>query len=252
MNINIEGFNIYYEKYGDGKRNILILPGWGDTRCTFNKMIQELQKKYTVYILDYPGFGKSTFLDKDLTIYDYAKLIKIFIKRIKINNPTIIAHSFGVRISILLTTIEKVKVRKLIIMDGAGIKRKNNIKTILKQYCYKFLKKTSIIMPKKIKEKYLSMLLNIFASRDYKSLSNSMRKTFSYIVNEDLTCYLKNIETETLIIWGENDQDTPLKDGILMNELIKDSGLIIVKNGTHYVYLDAFFYVTKIILEFIK
>ena len=130
-------------------------------------------------------------------------------------------------------------------MDGAGIKKKRNFKKILKQNCYKLLKKISIIMPQGLKKKYLTCLLNIFASVDYKVLNNNMRKTFSNIVNEDLTNYLKDIDIETLLIWGENDQDTPLNDGILMNKLIKDSGLVTIKNGTHYVYLDAPFYVNK-------
>ena len=104
MNVNIDESNIYYEKYGEGKQKILILPGWGDTRSTFNNMINVLKNDYTVYILDYPGFGESTFFNKDLTIYDYAKVIKLFIKKLKINNPIIIAHSFGCRISILLNT----------------------------------------------------------------------------------------------------------------------------------------------------
>lgn len=252
MNINIDGHNIYYEKYGSEKQNILILPGWGDTRPTFNNMINELKKKYTVYILDYPGFGKSSFEGKDLTIYDYAKLINRFMKKIKIKNPVIIAHSFGVRVAILLDTLEKTDFKKLIIIDGAGIKKKRNIKKILKQTCYKMLKKISIILPKKIMKKYLSKLLNIFGSKDYKALNNNMRKTFSNIVNEDLTDYIKDISKETLIIWGENDLDTPLKDGIKMNELIKDSGLVIITKGTHFAYLDAPFYVNRIILEFIK
>lgn len=252
MNININGYDIYYEKHGDKEQNILILPGWGDTRKTFYSMINELKKKYTVYILDYPGFGKSTFLDKDLTIYDYAKLISLFIRKIKIENPIIIAHSFGCRLSILLSTIEKIKIKKMIIMDGAGIKKKKNLIKLLRQTCYKILKKFSLIMPKKMKERYLKKLLNIFASSDYKDLNNNMRHTFSNIVNEDLTDYLKDIKTETLIIWGEKDQDTPLKDGILMNRLISDSGLVIVKNAFHYVYLDASFYVMKIIFEFLK
>ena len=32
MNIIINDFNIYYEKIGTGKENIIILPGWGNTR----------------------------------------------------------------------------------------------------------------------------------------------------------------------------------------------------------------------------
>lgn len=251
MYIKIKEYNIYYEKKGNGQKEILILPGWGETRKTFDLMINELQKKYTVYILDYPGFGNTKWIEKNLTIYDYVKIIKKFINKLKIKNPILITHSFGTRIAIILETIYKQKIHKLIIMDGAGIKRLKPI-NILKQNIYKLLKKLKYILPKTIKEKYQILLINIFGSTDYKNIPPSIRKTFSNIVNEDLTKLIKQINTETLIIWGENDVDTPLKDGIKMNKLIKNSGLIIIKKGTHFVYLNVPHYINTILFEFIK
>ena len=79
-----------------------------------------------------------------------------------------------------------------------------------------------------------------------------MRKTFINIVNEDLRKYYKKINAETLIIWGEKDNDTPLKDGKYLNKIIKNSSLIIYKNRTHFSYLEEPFLTTKIIYELIK
>lgn len=251
MYIKINEYNIYYEKKGTGKKQVLILPGWGETRKTFNIMINELKKIYTVYILDYPGFGNTKWIENNLTIYDYAELIKKFIEKLKIKNPTIITHSFGTRIAIVLETIYKQKIHKIIIIDGAGIKRLKII-NIIKKYIYKFLKKIKHILPKSMKEKYQVSLLNIFGSKDYKNLPHTMKKTFSNIVNKDLSNLISKITTETLIIWGENDKDTPLEDGIKMNKLIKNSGLITIKNGTHFVYLNAPHYINIILIEFIK
>lgn len=251
MNIIINDFNIYYEKIGSGKENIIILPGWGNTRPTFNLMIDALKKYYNVYILDYPGFGNSSFPNRNLTIYDYAELMQNFINILDIKDPIVITHSFGTRIALILNAKLKIKFKKLIIIDGAGIKKKKCILLKSKQFLYKLLKKLSIIFPKKFKKLYLKKLVNIFGSADYKSLNDNMKKTFSNIVSEDLSYLLKDISSETLLIWGEKDCDTPLKDGIKMNNSIVDSGLIIIKNGTHFSYLDVPFYVNNIIIEFV-
>lgn len=251
MNIIINDFNIYYEKIGSGKENIIILPGWGNTRPTFNLMIDALKKYYNVYILDYPGFGNSSFPNRNLTIYDYAELMQNFINILDIKDPIVITHSFGTRIALILNAKLKIKFKKFIIIDGAGIKKKKCILLKSKQFLYKLLKKLSIIFPKKFKKLYLKKLVNIFGSADYKSLNDNMKKTFSNIVSEDLSYLLKNISSETLLIWGEKDCDTPLKDGIKMNNSIVDSGLIIIKNGTHFSYLDVPFYVNNIIIEFV-
>lgn len=252
MNFIINDFNIYYEKYGNGKTNILILPGWGDTRGTFHKMIEILKEFFTVYIIDYPGFGNSSFPNRDLDIYDYANLIKDFITINSIDNPILIGHSFGGRISIILTGLYKINIKKMILIDAAGIKHKKSLKMKIKQFIYKSLKTISKILPKNIKNKYLNKLISIFGSTDFKNLNPNIRKTFIKVINEDLSKYLKYINTSTLLIWGEEDKDTPLNDGKLMNIKIEDSGLIIIPNSGHFPYLEYPYYINKIILEFLK
>ena len=241
---------IYYEKYGKEKKDLIILPGWGDTRKTFTNIIKNINE-YNVYIIDYPGFGNSPPLKKEYTIYDYAELIFNFIKDKNINNPIIIAHSFGGRITSLLTTKYKLKVKKLILIDVAGIKR-INLKVFIKQKIYKILKKLILILPIKIRNNLQNKLFNKFSSNDYKNLNNIMKKTFQNIVNENLKNDYKKINVETLIIWGEKDQDTPLKDGKLLTKLIKDSAIIIYKNAKHYSYLEYPLLTNKIINIYIK
>lgn len=252
MYLKINDLTIYYEKYGNKNKIILILPGWGNTRETFHHMINHFKDEYTIYILDYPGLGKSPIPNKDLTIYDYTELIINFMKELNINNPIIIAHSFGGRITSLLTGHYKLKIDKIILIDIAGIKPKKTLKQLIKQTTYKTLKKIIKLFPKLKQESLNQKLLKVFASTDYKSLPPSMQKTFKNIINEDLTKYFSNIESETLIIWGEKDFDTPLKDAKKINKLIKNSALITYKNATHYSYLQYPYLTNNIIYEFIK
>ena len=151
--------SIYFEKYGDKNQVILILPGWGNTRETFNNIINYFKENYTIYILDYPGFGKSKIINKELTIYDYAYLIKDFIENQKINNPIIIAHSFGGRITSILNNY--IKIKKIILIDVSGIKRLN-IKVKIKTYIYKLLKLLINLLPKKKQKYYKEKLFNYF------------------------------------------------------------------------------------------
>ena len=228
--------NLFYEIYGkENKKEILILPGWGDTRKTFTKLIDTLKKEYKIYIFDYPGFGKSPFPNKDLDIYDYSNLICSFITDNNIKNPNIIAHSFGGRISIILTGLYKVKIDKLVLIDIAGIRRKN-IKRTLKTIIYKLRKK--LVVLKKNKLKYLNNLRKQYSSTDYNNLNKNMYITFKNIINIDLRKYIKNIKNKTLIIWGKQDMDTPVKDGCYLNRKIKNSKIIIYNKASHFVYLE--------------
>ena len=252
MKFNIKDFTIYYEKHGTGKDNILILPGWGNTRNTFTYLIDILKKNYTVYILDYPGFGKSSFPNRDLDIKDYSYLIKEFIKKKRISNPTILAHSFGGRIVIDMFQDKNIKIKNLILIDIAGIKPKKSILGIIKEKIYKLLKKIVFIFPKRIKKTILERLIKIFGSSDYSVLPNNLRNTFIKIINYDQKDLIKNINIDTLIIWGENDKAVPLKDGYFINKEIKDSGLVVIPKSGHFPYLDRAYYVNRVILEYLK
>ena len=252
MYFNNKDVSIYYEKYGNNKKNILILPGWGNTRTTFTNIINFFKDNYTIYIIDYPGFGNSPIPEKELTIYDYTNLVRDFLDEMQIKNPIIIAHSFGGRIATLLTGYYKEKIDKIIMIDAASIKPRKSIKAFIKQTTYKVLKKLTYLLPKLKQEYYRQKLLKFFGSTDYQNLPNNMHKTFKNIVNENLIYYLKIIESETLLLWGKLDKDTPLKDGYKMNNLIKNSALIIFPKGNHFSYLQYPYLTNKIIFEFIK
>ena len=248
MYFTYEDITIYYEKYGNHKKNIIILPGWGDTRKTFTFMIDFLKEYFNVYILDYPGYGNSPFPNHDLTIYDYSLLIHEWIKSLNINNPILIGHSFGGRIITTLTGYYNFNYKNIIYLNSAGIKPKIRFKTKL----YKFLKKLKFLLPKRYKQKYLNYLFNKFASIDYKDLNQNMYQTFKNIVNTDLKYYLKYIKAKVLIIWGNKDTSTPLKDARIMHQQIANSELIILDQATHFSYLEYPILINRIIFFQLK
>ena len=247
-----KNITFYYDKIGNAKETILILPGWGNTKSTFNNIIEKFKNDYTIYIIDYPGFGNSPIINQELTIYDYANMIKFFLEKTKIKNPIIIAHSFGGRITAILVGKYKMKVKKIILIDVAGIKRKKSLKIWLKEKIYKILKKGIYFIPKIKQEQYKQKLICIFASEDYQTIPNCMKKTFQNIIKENLKKYYKQIYCETLLIWGEKDSDTPLKDGKLLEKIIKNSALITYQNAEHFSYLYNIELTNNIISSFLK
>ncbi len=251
MFFNSDNITIYYEKYGNSDKTILILPGWGNTRMTFRNIINYFKDEYTIYVIDYPGFGNSPIPSRTLDIYDYANILKDFITKEQIN-PIIIAHSFGGRIISLLSGYYKIKFPKLILIDIAGIKPKKNIFTLFKEKIYKLLKSIIKLLPKIKREYYYQKLIKLFGSNDYNNLSISMRETFKNIVNKDLKIYFKNIEEDTLLIWGKKDKTTPLKDAYTLKKLLKNSSLIVYEVCGHFSYLDAPTTTNEIIKNFIS
>lgn len=252
MIYNYDDIEIHYQKIGTSKEIIFILPGWGNTACTFKELISILEKEYTIYIIDYPGFGKSPPLTKTWSIYDYAKMICQFLNDLQIQPTLIIAHSFGGRLAILLNGYYQLEIPKILLLDSAGIRPRKTLFSILRKVSYRFCKKISCILPKQYQKKYLTFLFQKFASPDYLNLPDEMRLTFQNIVQEDLRKYLPMMTSEVLLIWGKEDQDTPIRDAYLMRKKIKKSELIVFERCGHFSYLENPYLTIKIILAFLK
>ncbi|MCX8095055.1 MAG: alpha/beta hydrolase [Caldisericia bacterium] len=234
----IDNLKIYYEIYGDGKP-ILFFHGWGGNTNSLYPISNILKNEYKVILIDFPGFGKSDIPYRSFNGEDYKNLILKFIDYLNLKDYTIIGHSFGGRIGIRVAANRKSEIKGLILIDSAGIRDKKTLKQRFSENTFKFFKKIIIKTIKGEKqEKLLNSLRKIFGSKDYKSVDGVMRDTLVKIVNEDLLPIMKEVETKTLIIWGENDKELPLKHAYLIKENIKNSKLVIIKNAGHFPYLN--------------
>ena len=88
-------------------------------------------------------------------------------------------------------------------------------------------------------------------SKDYQN-AGDMRGTLVKVVNQDLRSLLPRITASTLLIWGEDDKDTPLSFGQIMEKEIPDAGLVVLKEAGHFSYLDKFPQFCRIVANFLK
>jgi pimeloyl-ACP methyl ester carboxylesterase len=240
MKVNIEGIDINYVCEGEGE-NVLLLHGWGANIDTMMPIYNLLKDNFKVYALDFPGFGHSDEPEEVFGVYDYARVTKKFIDMMNMDKVILIGHSFGGRVSIVLSSKYPQLINKMVLIDSAGIKPKRSLKYYLKVCCFKVLKRIySIIFFWVDKKEKMEKFYKKFGSSDYKEASGVMRKILVKVVNEDLTHHLKDIKASTLLIWGENDTATPLYMGKIMEKEIKDSGLVVLKGAGHYSYIDDY------------
>ena len=236
----------YYTQQGEGK-DVLCLVGWGQDSQMFQPTADHLADRFRVTVVDYPGFGQSESMHEAWDVDGYVQWLDALLKVLDVKDPIIIAHSFGARLAIKYQLTRPVQ--KLILTGAAGIRPKRSLDTVLRIYSFKVLKQ---IFKLPFLVKYQEPLRKLFGSEDYKAISGVLRASFVKIVNEDLTPYLKHIEVPTLLIWGNQDDATPLWMGKKMEKEIKDAGLVIFENDGHYAYwnqLSRFHAIVSVFLE---
>jgi pimeloyl-ACP methyl ester carboxylesterase len=237
--IKIDDIDLNYRVYGDNQMlpNVVVLHGWGTNLNVMESISKKLSQNFTVFSLDLPGFGKTNEPVYPWGIYEYADFVENAMKALKIESPILIGHSFGGRISIILSS--RMKVSKLVLVDAAGIKPKRTAKYYVSVYTYKIIKNISKLPGLKfLFFKFVEDYRKGAGSADYKSASDMMKGVLVKVVNEDLKKHLSNIKAETLLIWGENDLDTPVSDARIMDKTIKNSELVIIKNAGHFSFLE--------------
>lgn len=250
MYTNIKGQKIYYEVQGEGLP-IVLLHGWGTSLRLYDDVVKYLKENFKVYTLDFPGFGQSEEPSDIWSVYDYADMTEAFLNEMNIQKPILMGHSFGGRISIILGS--RIKVDKIILVDAAGIKPSRGMTYYRKVYFYKTMK---LVEKMPGIRSLFGDLIDAYkykaGSSDYKSASQTMRRVLSKVVNDDLQEHLPKITAPTLLIWGSEDKATPVSDGKLMEEKIKDSALIVFEGVGHYSYLEKPHDFKAIVTSFVK
>ena len=234
--IDIEDIKLCYEVQGEGEP-VLILHGWGCSKDTVQSITEHIAKTHRAYALDMPGFGETPPPNEVFGIEQYTQVVEKFCRKLNIEKPILIGHSFGGRISILFSSRNQTS--KVMLVDAAGIVPKRTLKYHIKVRSYKIYKKLlPLFVGKQEAERRIEERRNRSGSADYRAAQGIMRAVFVKIVNEDLKYVMPKIKAPTLMIWGELDTATPLSDARTMEKLIKGSGVAVMKGCGHYSFLD--------------
>jgi len=243
MEIFIDGIKLNYEQYGSGE-DILVLHGWGASIQTMRSVIDALKDRYRITALDFPGFGGSDFPPEDFGVPEYTRITRLFMERLGIKKTHIICHSFGGRVTILLAAEHPELVDKIVFTDAAGLRKPRTLKYYVRTYSYKLAKRLSRghVVKRLLKALGVDVDKRVknAGSADYRALPDGMRRVFVRVVNQDLKKYLPMIKSPSLLIWGENDQDTPVEFAKIMEKMIPDAGLVVFPGAGHYSFLDRF------------
>lgn len=253
MTVDIDGLKIEYTVEGNGKTQILLLHGWGCSIELYRGIIGALSEYCTVAALNFPGCGGSDIMTEPWSINDYCNLVIKFIEKTGMENPVLIGHSHGGRVIMKLVGGGMLKPPKIVLIDSAGLIPVKSLKKRLRAASFKVIKK-ALLLPgiKKHSGNLLEKARRHYGSADYNAAPEILRKTMVSLVNTDLREFLPNIICPSLLIWGENDTDTPVSDAEIIERLIPDAGLCVIKGTGHFSFCEKPYEVNAILRSFIK
>ncbi len=247
----INGLNIHYEEQGTGE-SVLFLHGWGSSMVPFVRLIDALKDTHRVVAVEFPGCGQSETMKTPWTNTDYCNFVIQFMEKVGLTDPVLIGHSHGGRVILELVGTARVHPPKIILLDSAGLIPEKTARQKRRAASFKLIKKT-LTMPgiRRVSGGLLEKARKHYGSADYLAAPPVLRQTLVNLVNTDLSDLLPNITCPCLLIWGENDTDTPVAVAKRMEAAIPDAGLCLIKGG-HFSFLDDTYAACAILRNFLS
>ncbi|MBQ8615183.1 MAG: alpha/beta hydrolase [Clostridia bacterium] len=225
---------IDYDFFNSKKdKTILFLHGWGGNKFSFQQTINLLKNQFNILTITMPSIEPTTSV---WNMFDYVELVENILSLHSIKSVIIICHSFGFRVAMLLN--KKIKIEKIVVTGGAGLKKENIFQKIIKN--------NNKILLKNKKNNYLYKKI---ASKDYLNLSPINKETFKSVLNLNLE-FASRFNCPMLLFWGNKDTATPL--WIAKHLKQQNNAILTSTNSDHFAYLKESPKFNHEVLNFLK
>jgi pimeloyl-ACP methyl ester carboxylesterase len=238
---------LHYSDEGKGPP-VLLLHGFGASTFTWRHIAPELTKTHRVIAVDLKGFGQSDKpFDERYSARDQAELLTELIEEQDLRNLTLIGHSFGGGVALLLALQEderlKGRISKLILLDTIAYPQE--IPTFFHMLNMPVVSQIGVRMVPV--EAQIRVALKIAYYDDSKiddaqvtAYAEPLRSaagkhavihTARQIVPPDIEALserYKSITLPTLILWCDHDRIVPLDIGLKLRRKLPKSTLRII------------------------
>jgi len=201
---------------GDSRPTFVLLHGWQSDLRAMEVLGDLLSASGTVHLIDLPGFGRSAMHDGTWGTPEYAACVLAYCREQGLSRVVIVGHSFGARLAIRLAHGHPALVSALVLIGAAGLQPVGwpRVRRGMKRFLNRFLKRK-------------------FASRDYLNAGN-LRQTLVKTVSEDLAPLAAEVQAPALLLYGEQDDETPPSVGRRYHQLLKNSRFVGLEGKGHF------------------
>jgi len=210
---------------------IILLHGLMGGLSNFKDVIDFFSSKnFKVVIPELPIY---TLPLKETSVTVFSDFLEDFIKFKKFNNPILLGNSLGGHIGLIFSNKNPNLVKSLVLTGSSGLYENSMGESYPKRENYEYIKrKTEEVFynPKVATKEIVDEVFETVNNRDKLVRTLSIAKS---AIRHNMSSDLPNIETPTLLIWGENDLVTPPEVAVEFNSLLPNSELIWIKKCGH-------------------
>jgi pimeloyl-ACP methyl ester carboxylesterase len=244
--------NLYYEDTGKGSP-LLLIHGFGASTYTWRHIAPELAQTHRVIAVDLKGFGQSDKpFDSRYSVFDQAELLAELIEAKDLRNLTLVGHSFGGGIALMLAlqSDERLngRIKKLVLLDSIAYPQQ--IPVFFRLLDVPLVSQLGVRMvPPSVQTRVALRIAYLDDSKidpeevetyaappktaaGKHAIIHSARQIVPDGIDE-LSERYKTIGLPTLIVWCDHDRIVPLEVGLKLRRTLPNSTLKLVEGCGH-------------------
>jgi pimeloyl-ACP methyl ester carboxylesterase len=231
--VTIDGATLHYETAGDGFP-LVLLHGIGSNSRSWRRQLAALSTDFKVIAWDAPGYGRSSDPSGKPSMSFYADCLRRFLDAIGLNRIFLLGHSTGGVVAQEFYRKCPDFVRALILADTRCVGSPN----VLEQRLNSIRTMTPLQLAQERGPKLLSPKASPDLVQEVVSIMSEVRSAgyeFAAIAlaESDTRDVVRNLRVPTLLIWGAEDEITPVWDEVPTDALSK-----IIPDAGHLCYIE--------------
>ncbi len=257
------GSNVHYWVYNADKPDtIVMIHGFRGNHYGLHDIVAMLPE-YRIVIPDLPGFGLSTPFRNGHhhDIAGYTAFAEEFIRRLGLEHPTLLGHSFGTIVAASVAARSPQLIDRLILVNAIASPALGGPRTIM-SHGAKLYYRIGAALPERAGRALLSSKLMVQATSSllaktkdkqlradihrhhHKHFSTfqtreALLEAFDASIRHTVLDYASDIAMPTLLIAGAADDIAPLKGQHVLERLLPDAQLVVVDQVGHLIHREA-------------
>jgi pimeloyl-ACP methyl ester carboxylesterase len=232
---------IHALEYGSGDETLVLLHGLSGSSRWWSRNVAGLAEHRRVLVPDLIGFGRSRLTGPLPEISRVADLVAEWLASLGHGPVDLAGHSMGGQISVHVATRAPHLVRRLALIDSAGIPRRFSPGALVR-----FAAEVGPLWrwgdP---------TFLPTIAGDALTAGPRVLLRSIYHILLDDVRPLLPEVRCPTLILWGERDTLVPLADAWEFRRLIPDARLTVLRGAAHNPMVDRPTDFNRILLRFL-
>lgn len=237
---------------------VIFLHGAGAGAVTWYPSINAISKNFQVLAPDIVGYGESDKPDAPYNRPYFSKWLKDFLRELKISKAHIVGLSQGGAIALQFAIDNPEMVSKLVLVDAAGLGAKVSFCALIgtiwmnsfpSSMANRFNSRFILHKPINRDPNHSSYSIAVLKYKGGKNAFKQGRGTAVSKIPEEL---LKQIQNETLIIWGKDDKLFPVEYGEAAAKIIPNAKLHLIQDAAHLPLMDQPEIFNTILDDFLK